>query len=93
MRTIIRNISCDTILTDVEKLLISLELEFDDFFVYKIIDSQLNNDDCTIELVVEEVLNKVMQKLCMDKNIDYKYTFLESNDFDSVIIEVTLINH
>lgn len=93
MRTTIRNISCDTILTDVEKLLISLELEFDDFFVYKIIDSQLNNDDCTIELVVEEVLNKVMQKLCMDKNIDYKYTFLESNDFDSVIIEVTLINH
>ena len=93
MRTIIRNISCDTILTDVEKLLISLELEFDDFFVYKIIDSQLNNDDCTIELVVEEVLNKVMQKLCMDKNIDYKYTFLESSDFDSVIIEVTLINH
>ena len=93
MRTIIRNISCDTILTDIEKLLISLELEFDDFFVYKIIDSQLNNDDCTIELVVEEVLNKVMQKLCMDKNIDYKYTFLESNDFDSVIIEVTLINH
>lgn len=93
MRTIIRNISCDTILTDVEKLLISLELEFDDFFVYKIIDSQLNNDDCTIELVVEEVLNKVMQKLSMDKNIDYKYTFLESNDFDSAIIEVTLINH
>ena len=93
MRTTIRNISCDTILTDVEKLLISLELEFDDFFVYKIIDSQLNNDDCTIELVVEEILNKVMQKLCMDKNIDYKYTFLESNDFDSVIIEVTLINH
>lgn len=93
MRTTIRNISCDTILTDVEKLLISLELEFDDFFVYKIIDSQLNNDDCTIELVVEEVLNKVMQKLCMDKNIDYKYTFLESSDFDSVIIEVTLINH
>ena len=93
MRTIIRNISCDTILTDVEKLLISLELEFDDFFVYKIIDSQLNNDDCTIELVVEEVLNKVMQKLCMDKNIDYKYTFLKSSDFDSVIIEVTLINH
>lgn len=93
MRTTIRNISCDTILTDVEKLLISLELEFDDFFVYKIIDSQLNNDDCTIELVVEEVLNKVMQKLSMDKNIDYKYTFLESNDFDSVIIEVTLINH
>ena len=93
MRTTIRNISCDTILTDIEKLLISLELEFDDFFVYKIIDSQLNNDDCTIELVVEEILNKVMQKLCMDKNIDYKYTFLESNDFDSVIIEVTLINH
>lgn len=93
MRTIIRNISCDTILTDIEKLLISLELEFDDFFVYKIIDSQLNNDDCTIELVVEEVLNKVMQKLCMDKNIDYKYTFLKSSDFDSVIIEVTLINH
>ena len=93
MRTTIRNISCDTILTDIEKLLISLELEFDDFFVYKIIDSQLNNDDCTIELVVEEILNKVMQKLCMDKNIDYKYTFLESNDFDSVIIDVTLINH
>ena len=93
MKTIIRNISCDTILTDIEKLLISLELEFDDFFVYKIIDSQLNNDDCTIELVVEEVLNKVMQKLCMDKNIYYKYTFLESSDFDSVIIEVTLINH
>ena len=63
MRTTIRNISCDTILTDVEKLLISLELEFDDFFVYKIIDSQLNNDDCTIELVVEEVLNKVWIKI------------------------------
>lgn len=62
MRTIIRNISCDTILTDVEKLLISLELEFDDFFVYKIIDSQLNNDDCTIELVVEEVLNRLCFK-------------------------------
>lgn len=91
MKTLIRTISYDSIQNDMERLLSDLGLDFEEVCLQGIIKNKLNSDDSFIDFLAEDILNDVMQKLSMKKDIDYNYSFLD-DDFDFAVIGITLIN-